>query len=39
VSELQVFVWAALIQFVVLVEVAVIVSVAKFAWIGGFNDF
>ncbi len=35
-TDLQIFVWAALIQFVVLVEVAVIVSVARLAWIGGF---
>ncbi len=35
-TELQVFIWAALIQFVVLAEVAVIVAVARFIWMGDF---
>jgi len=35
-TELQIFIWAALIQFVVLTEVAVIVAVARFVWIGEF---
>lgn len=32
-TDMQVFIWAVLIQFVVLVEVAAIFSVAKYAWI------